>query len=549
MKKLFYIFITLGLLLVSCEKFLEEENRSNELANNYYTTADGFQSLVYANYAQLREIYGQAPDLFCAGTDLYSGGRGYSDNGLNDYGTLNPESEHVELLYNECYVAIQNANKALYYADLTEDTGELLVQQVGEVRFIRALSYFLLVQTYGGVPLVTDYFTSLVKEFSRASTQEIYNFILEDLNQALTSVSEKDYDGHVNQRAVKNLLGLVYLTRPTADAGGSNSDYATAATLFDEVIDGQTLDIDFESLWYPGNEMNEEVIFSVQFSAESQSADPNNLGNLQYNLFGPYMGGSENYHSYPSRDYDLIATKFAIDLFEENDERYHATFMVEILEDTNHSKGGGYFDYYRHPKSEHGTLDRYFFYVPRWVDNDSLTRYKARYPNTNIREYGQYHATGVESDYLDFYSIACKKFDDPDNSIGGRTSTRDIILFRLADTYLMAAEAQLKTNGAAAALPYVNEVRSRANATPAVVDDIDIDYILDERGRELFGEYHRWFDLKRTEKLVERASLHNFMVEEANFSGTGGNLKILRPIPQDAIDLNQNLNFVQNPAY
>jgi hypothetical protein len=261
------------------------------------------------------------------------------------------------------------------------------------------------------------------------------------------------------------------------------------------------------------------------------------------------MGGSENHHSFPSRDYDLIGTKFAIDLFEENDERYMATFMVEMLQDTNREDGGGYFDYYRVDKENHSSLNRYFYYVPRWVTSDSLTRYMARYPKTNIREYGQYHATGVESDYLDFYSIACKKFDDPDHSTGERIGTRDLIFHRLGDTYLLAAEAQLKANGAAAALPYVNEVRRRAGATPAVVGDIDIDYILDERGRELFGEYHRWFDLKRTEKLVERASLHNFMVEEANFTGKDGNLKILRPIPQEAIDLNQNLDFVQNPAY
>mgnify|MGYP006129376853 CR=1 FL=1 len=51
------------------------------------------------------------------------------------------------------------------------------------------------------------------------------------------------------------------------------------------------------------------------------------------------------------------------------------------------------------------------------------------------------------------------------------------------------------------------------------------------------GEYHRWFDLKRTGTLVERASLHNFLIEESNFNGAGGELKILRPIPQEAIDL------------
>jgi hypothetical protein len=67
------------------------------------------------------------------------------------------------------------------------------------------------------------------------------------------------------------------------------------------------------------------------------------------------------------------------------------------------------------------------------------------------------------------------------------------------------------------------------------------------------GEYCRWFDLKRTGKLVERASLHHYRIKAnggaSSFIGTGGALKILRPIPQDVIDLNQNKNFPQNPGY
>lgn len=78
---------------------------------------------------------------------------------------------------------------------------------------------------------------------------------------------------------------------------------------------------------------------------------------------------------------------------------------------------------------------------------------------------------------------------------------------------------------------------------------MNIDFILDERAREMLGEYNRWFDLKRTGKLVERASKYNFLIKQSNFNGNNGQLKILRPIPQAAIDLNQNSNFKQNPAY
>jgi hypothetical protein len=114
---------------------------------------------------------------------------------------------------------------------------------------------------------------------------------------------------------------------------------------------------------------------------------------------------------------------------------------------------------------------------------------------------------------------------------------------------LIAAEAYFQAGDLATALSRLNVVRERAGVPPADIADLDIDYILDERGRELLGEYHRWFDLKRTGTLVRRASAYNFLIEESNFNGAGGELKILRPIPQRALDLNLNNEFPQNPAY
>lgn len=537
MKKIVRIIIFLGLITSSCEKFLEEENLSSIAAEDFYITKTGFESLINANYSQLREIYGQEADLFCAGTDLYGDGRDQGPVGLTEYTALSSNSEGVGLLYTECYKAIQYANMALYYSEITEQT-DILPQYVGEVKFLRANAYFLLVQTYGGVGIVTDYIKSPVLKFNRNSAQEVYNLIIKDLTDAEPAVSTSSYSGKVNQRAVKNLLGQVYLTRGY-ESFGSASDFTTAANLFDEVINGQGLTLTFEELWTPGNEMNEEVIFSVQFSVASQAADPYNLGNRQYNYFGPYMGGSEGAGNYPAKTYTLCPTQFAIDLYEESDTRWDATFMVELYKP--------YYDYWR--VEDPSTLPVYYYYQPKWVSADSLEKYMAADTNTIIRPYGSYCSSAQSGSLLDFYTIPVKKFDDPDSpfDLDERTSTRDIILARLGDTYLLAAEAYLKAGNAGNALDRLNVVRARAGVANA--SSIDIDYILDERGRELLGEYHRWFDLKRTGKLVERASAHNWQIEEANFVGTDGNLKILRPIPQDALDLNQNYDFPQNPAY
>jgi len=164
-------------------------------------------------------------------------------------------------------------------------------------------------------------------------------------------------------------------------------------------------------------------------------------------------------------------------------------------------------------------------------------------------DYHPYETTYAQIVSGDWETIPLKKFDDPTAPFGTSSSTKDIILSRLGDTYLLAAEAYLQSGDAATGLQRLNVVRQRAGVADATLAEFDIDYLLDERGRELFGEYHRWFDLKRTGKLVERASLHHPLVEEANFNGAGGELKILRPIPQSALDLNQNKDFPQNPAY
>jgi hypothetical protein len=150
------------------------------------------------------------------------------------------------------------------------------------------------------------------------------------------------------------------------------------------------------------------------------------------------------------------------------------------------------------------------------------------------------------------------KFLDPLRpSVPEMRGSRDFILFRLAETMLIAAEALMMDGRNAEALTYINMVRTRAakpGATPAetvaniqamqvTADQLNIDFILDERGRELLGEMKRWFDLTRTGKLVERVKKYN--------PDAATNIKdyhVLRPIPQNQIDRTSN-EFGQNGGY
>ncbi|GLB53422.1 membrane protein [Neptunitalea chrysea] len=540
MKKIYIAILSLSLAFTSCKDFLEEENLSNTTAEEFYVTAVGFENLVNSNYSQLRDIYGNEPWLFCAGTDMYAEGRNAEPPGLSRYTQLNSSSDGVALLYDECYEAIQIANMTMYYGDITEQT-DALTAQLGEVKYLRANAFFLLVQTYGGVSLVTDYIKEPVLEFSRNSEEEAYSFIISELESALSMVNDGAYDGHVTKRAVEHLLAKVYLTRGY-ESFGSSADFSAAATHADAAIDGEGLTIAFNDLWLPDNDMNTETLFSVQYDDSSVTVNPSSYGNQQAYFFGSYLGGAEVAGDAPYRSYTLCPTQYAIDLFEQSDERWEGTFMTTIYD--------RYFDYY--DEDDHSGLSVFHYYEPKWYANDATYKadYLAAHPEvleTNYHEYGTYNASVNPSN--DYETITVKKFDSPDVPFSASSSVRDIVLARLGESYLIAAEAYLKAGDATTGLDRLNVVRERAGVADATLAEFDIDYILDERGRELLGEYHRWFDLKRTGTLVDRASMYHYLIETSNFAGANGEQKILRPIPQTALDLNQNQDFEQNPAY
>ncbi len=547
MKNITYIIGLLAFVFSSCSDFLDEDNRSNAIAEEVYLTADGFESLVVANYSQLRGIYGQEAFIFCSGTDMYAQGRDPEPEGLATYVELNPNSVGVDQLYTSCYEAIRLANTAVYYGEITEQTDNL-PNLLGQVKYLRANAYFLLVQTYGGVPLVTEFIDEPILSYTRDSDEDIYAFIIEELEEALGLVEDVNFTGRVTRRSVLHLLSKVYLTR-AYESFGPAEDFSTAATLADQAINGQTLNLSFAELWAPENDLNEEVLFSVQYSAASVATDPTGLGHRQSTYFGPYQGGSEvvvdGVVTAPNRSFRLCPTEYAIRLFTQEDERWSATFMERSFT--------SYFDFFRVDEALHDSLKVAHYYAPLWASSTADTiAWRAADPERRsdavIHTFGSYDA-GAEIS-TDYETIPTKKFDDPTAPYGGTTSTRDIILSRLGETYLLAAEAYLGAGDPATGLDRLNVVRSRAGVADATLAEFNIDYILDERGRELLGEYHRWFDLKRTGTLVERAVAHHFLIEdESAFAGNNGEQKILRPIPQSAIDLNQNREFEQNPAY
>jgi hypothetical protein len=392
-----------------------------------------------------------------------------------------------------------------------------------------------------------------VTSVERKSAEEVYNFIISELKTVLTDLPESPEEfGRASKRAANHYLAKVYLSKGY-ESFGTTDDFSTAATYAEAAINNQGLNLSYSEVFFPGNEDNEEIIFSVQYSKESV-IDVSNDGNLQNYYFGPYLGSEGNEEGYPHRSYNLCATKYVLDLYTEYDSRWEATFMNVIYE--------RYYDYFdRADERDQLVVSEYY---PHYWEADQIDEWVSASPlraNATIYPYDDSWEASTASD-ADRMLPTVKKFDDPSSVFSNDGSnTRDIFLARLAETYLIAAEAYFKAGMLDKSAEHLNVVRMRAAkpgneaAMQLSAGDIDIDKILDERALELIGEYHRWEDLRRTGTLVERTKIYNHDIKAwfdngiNPFLGNDGELKTLRPIPQEALDLNQNESLTQNPGY
>ncbi|MEI6946437.1 RagB/SusD family nutrient uptake outer membrane protein [Paraflavisolibacter sp. H34] len=563
-KTLLILTIALATGTVSCKKFLQEENLSGITADNFYNDAAGYEKLVNSCYASLRDIYDINPSLFEYGTDLTTRGEIEAVSGtvgdrvvratqLNEYKTLSSDNSAVADFFSSAFAGIQRCNTAVNRAGAVPDLSAAQKnKRIGEVRFIRAYYYYLLVENFGGVPIVTEEFSAPVAHFVPASEQEVYHFILEDLAAAAGSVDPASADfGRVTQGAVKHLQSLVYLSRGYKPFG-ARADFEKAAQLAEEVIGGgqYTLLSSFADVFRADNQKNKEILFSVQYDATSLRNKT--VGNGQNILFGWRVFREAGFYDgetaqYNRRISDFMPTQFLYTLYNtQKDARYDATFLSRFYAVKDDKLGSA--------TIRKGDLRFYFPYPDQPFTAVDSVALKAANPNVEIIRFARWKQDfeGIGG-VLKFPMI--QKFFDPQAQPPGNNerdykSTRDIFLFRLAETYLVAAEAYFKLDQLDKAAEKLNAVRGRAakagQSLAITAGDVTLDFILDERARELAGEYKRWLDLKRTHKL-NRAFEQNILTRMAN---PGGVLEkyYLRPIPQSVIDRDTG-GYPQNKDY
>lgn len=569
MKKILYSVVLAACCMgtmTSCSDFLDASNKSNVTDKQTFATKEGLNNLVNDAYQHLQNVYA-APlftSCFSAGTDMYADARNKMNEALNTYETLTPENTDIKNLYTYLYSGIRAANSVSYYAQTAQVDDKTKGQLVGEARVLAAYEYYLLVNNFGGVPIMKDFLTTADTGYPKSSDADVYAYIISELEDVISknvlqaSTATKG-GGRISQETAKAILAKTYLS---AAWDLNKQDYfSKAAALADEVIAGRKLTTPFAKLWKAdgSGDDNEEFLWDVEY--DLATANNTTSGGTEWSgYYCNYLGGNEDNIKATTSSY--VPTLYALHCFKKGDQRYDATFMKELPDiNKGNAAGTGYWTWYKNGESLVGKpVTRYY---SAWYETDAdFEAWKAIDPANRANTYRipmdsqskeAQNMDGRDMEYYDnqqlvYGSSPCKKFDDSKTAKTEKnTCYRDIHIITLPEMYLVAAEAYLKAGDNPKALARLNEVHQRAGLS-ALTGTITIDDILDENACENFGNEARWMDLRRTQTLVTRCTKYNHEMGDKAAQYIGK--KLLRPIPQAAIDANDQLTLAdQNPGY
>lgn len=599
------VWFVAGLVAASstgCEKILQEQPQS-QIVPSYFNSQAGVLGGIAGVYNDIRSQWGTEGFTIemQAGTDEFIQGASagtpvpYTYNGLN--------GSNFGSAWGIVFQDINTLNGVLQYGqtiDLPEATRK---QYLAQAKFLRGFWYFYAVQTWGDLPLHTQFITVPSQAASRQPAAQIYEQIIKDLTEAAADLPNTPTAPFLGKAATKPvaqlLLAKAYLTRGWLN--NTASDFTQAATICSDIIANKAtygLDLwqDYGDAFNPANDYGKETMF-----VSDHVLDPK-YG--YYTVGGAAGGGAAQNLSpwftnwnYPNNS-GINSFKNASGTLVNNGtsgmirDSYYGRPYVRMRPNSYKWPSGDNAgkSYFLDQAFTNRTVDSRFansFYTV-YISNVSITNAA----NTANNQRGISYSTVVGQDtavWLPDYEVtgapqfvgtrpfkgivvppslwnngifpALKKFMDPSRGANfNDPSTRPCVLYRFADVYMTGAEAYFKAGNTTQAAALINVVRQRAayrrtntaaqNAAAVTAmtiqpSDVTLDFILDERSREFFGEWQRWHDLVRTRSLVRRVKAWN--PEAAPYVQ---DFNLLRPIPQYQIDrVVDGPKFPQNPGY
>lgn len=506
------LILTASLLLVSgCNEFLEEEDPSNIAPETFFATLSDAQAAVDGIYQDMR-FPSEGAGIFSANFQMLEAFSGTAETETGQNSDLNNlysfqytgDNLHLSQWWRQLYEGVANANLAIdRIPTVPAIKDEDLTRLVGHAKFLRAYYYFYLVRLWGGVPLLTKpiyTFQDPNINPSRASQEDVYNLIVEDLLAAESAgFPWTDETGRASLSAVKSLLARVYLTMAGYPLNRGTEYYQKAADKAKEVIDYATENPDkiglfpeYADLRNIGNENKREHIFMIQYAAGDANADyqtfflPNNT-----NITASGEVGT------------TVPTENFISSFESGDKR---------------------------------VMEKQFFFTSYFLDGGTGA------PTTLNRPYVFKH----------FDLVA----NGAPGASGSGQSGLNYPLIRYADVLLMYAEAQNEVSGPTTETrEALKAVRDRATlATPDVGDFDQTSFreaVWRERWHELCFEGITYFDMLRLRKIYVDTddSFVDFVGGRLSTGVTLEEKHLLLPLPAQDYRNNPSLQGNNNPGW
>ena len=524
----------------SCKKsFLDEENPHTSTAENMWTSPTGFLTLVNSAYQELHQFYGIQDGTFVleTGTDLgYSAGRSGFGKSMVYYDNLLSTQGEIAKNWASCYKSINLCNAGIARIDQAGFSATEKAQRLGELRFLRALYNFHLVEQWGGVTLRLQESAAGAVDYNpkRSTPEAFYDAILADLQFAKDNLPVSWPASDYSRAAKKSAMGLlaeVLLQRAYYSNGTDFTAWITKAKdAALEVINGQAgLGLSMfananevgQSVYGPAADRakNKEAMFVLSYdeNAGASNALVGANGNRIYKLFLlKYTGRPGMSSTYvPAYGTDgegrMMPTWHLLDLYNEKaDARYNTWFQELFIANQAYtwstlSTPASGIDKDATVAGKTINVGDTAIYVTKgdWGGRRTRTYMEVDKNELYVNPVHGQGAKIADGTVIPLWYPSFRKFVNQKRTFSGTTDFGDAMIIRLSEMYLIAAEAYLQLNDKTNAAKYINEIRSR-RAIPgqeanmvAQASEMNIDYILDERGRELVGELHRWYDLKR----------------------------------------------------
>lgn len=569
MKVIRQLFIGLVLAgsMTSCYDLLTEVPKDFLTPENSYTDRKGFEAALANIYLSIRNDFYANSDQWqnfdLMGVDVDLNNPRTSNDVYTEYfywNTLNADNgiakKWWQRLYGyiySCNVIIDRAESSLVKWNTEEEKNAI----VGEAKFLRAFAYRFLGNMWGKAPIVLEETTSPQFNYQSATQEEIYKQCKEDLLFAVQWMPEIDNQkgGRASNLAARHLLSEILIC--LKDYNGA-VEQATAVinnpsmSLMTERF-GKLKDFTFEGYDYQGEKEpwgdvywdlfrennfnridgNKECIWNVQFDVELQGGGNTGVSGGNFGLerwFGAAWWSQKDLDGTPNWLKDILGGR-----------------PVGAVSPTKYA------------------AEQIWQYKDSWNKDIRNSKYNMKreyyWTNPNGRFYGQLMTEETLGDKATSFQvtdptymkiIAAQHHGQFKDATSGETHDngriyKDWYIMRLAETYLLRAEANLLAGKADAAAADINAVRNRANATPVTASDVNIDLILDERARELYLEDFRLNTLMRMNKLVEYLMKYNPKVIQAGYKLDDHLNKL--PVPNSEIEANKEGGLVQNDGY